>query len=98
MSNLIAIDIDSIPQHGNTIASFPNPATTQVTLTVTLDKYTNVNVQVYNSMGGVVLSRSVSGYPGTNQVTLPIANLPTGVYYIELQYGDTILRSKVQKL
>jgi hypothetical protein len=49
-------------------------------------------------MGGLVLTRTVSGYPGVNQITLPIANLPTGVYYIELQYGDTILRSKVQKL
>ena len=49
-------------------------------------------------MGGQVLSRSVTGYPGVNQITLPIANLPMGVYYIELQFGDTILRSKFQKL
>jgi hypothetical protein len=49
-------------------------------------------------MGGLVLSRSVSGYPGINQITLPIATLPKGVYYIELQYGDTTVRSKFQKL
>ncbi|HUB61142.1 MAG TPA: T9SS type A sorting domain-containing protein, partial [Puia sp.] len=76
----------------------PNPATSQVTLNVTLNEYTAVNIRVYNSMGTLVLSRSVSGYPGVNQITLPIANLPTGVYYIQLQFGSTILKSKIQKL
>jgi hypothetical protein len=94
-----AIHIDSVPKgSGHTITSYPNPATTQVNLTITLESYTNVDVRIYNSMGGLVLTQNVSGYPGVNQITLPIANLPTGVYYIELQYGDTILRSKVQKL
>ena len=94
-----AIHIDSVPNGaGRYIESYPNPATTQVTLYLTLTSYSTINVRVYTSMGGLVLTRTVSGYPGVNQITLPIANLPTGVYYIELQYGDTILRSKVQKL
>jgi hypothetical protein len=92
------VQIDSVPgPTGHYINSYPNPATTQVTLYVTLDEYTAVDIRVYNSMGGLVLSRSVSAYPGVNQITLPIANLPMGVYYIELQYGGTILRSKIQK-
>lgn len=93
------IHIDSVSgPSGQYINSYPNPATSQVTLNVTLDEYTAVDIQVYNSMGNLVQSRSVSGYPGVNQITLPIANLPKGVYYVELQYGGTILRSKFQKL
>jgi len=93
------VHIDSIPgPSGQYINSYPNPATTQVTLNVQLDEYTPVAIRIYNSMGGLVLSRSVSGYPGINQITLPIATLPKGVYYIELQYGDTTVRSKFQKL
>jgi hypothetical protein len=99
VSNGQYIHIDSIPgPQGNYITSYPNPATTQVSLSVTLDQYTTIEIRVYNSMGGQVLSRNLSGYPGVNQITLPIATLPIGVYYIELQYGGTILRSKVQKL
>ncbi|HEV3326536.1 MAG TPA: PKD domain-containing protein [Puia sp.] len=99
VSNGQYVQIDSVPgPHGHSINSYPNPATTQVTLNVTLDEYTTIDILVYNSMGGQVLSRSVSGYPGANQITLPIANLPIGVYYIQLQYDNTILKSKIQKL
>jgi len=93
------IRIDSVPpaQHGF-ITSYPNPATTQVNLAVSLDKAATIAIRVYNSMGSQVLSTTWTGYPGVNQVTLPIANLPIGVYYIQLQYGDTILKSKIQKL
>lgn len=93
------VHIDSVAApSGNFINSYPNPATTQVTLNVTLDKYTTVDIRVYNSVGGLVSSRSVSGYKGVNQITLPIANLPMGVYYTELEFGGSILRSKFQKL
>ncbi|HEV3411994.1 MAG TPA: PKD domain-containing protein [Puia sp.] len=99
VQNAQVIHIDSVPKsQGNYITSYPNPATAQVSLSVTLNSSAAVAIRVYNSMGGQVLSQSASGYPGVNQITVPIANLPIGVYYIELQYGNTILRSKVQKL
>lgn len=92
------VHIDSLPPtSGGFITSYPNPATTQVNLEVSLDKETSIAVRVYNSMGSQVLSTTLTGYPGTNQVTLPIANLPTGIYYVQLQYGNTIFKSKIQK-
>jgi PKD repeat protein len=93
------IHIDSLPGGpGGYITAYPNPATTQVGLTVSLTKAATIDIRVYNSMGNQVELRTVSGYPGENQITLPIANLPIGVYYIQLQYGNTILKSKIQKL
>ena len=93
------IHIDSLPGGpGGYITAYPNPATTQVGLTVSLTKAATIDIRVYNSMGNQVQLTTVSGYPGVNQVTLPIANLPIGVYYIQLQYGNTILKSKIQKL
>jgi hypothetical protein len=80
------------------ITSYPNPATNQVTLGLKLDSFTDISIRVFNSMGGLTLSRVQSGYPGNNQVTIPVADLPMGVYYIEVQYGNTIRRSKIQKL
>jgi hypothetical protein len=93
------IHIDSLPGGpGGYIMAYPNPATTQVGLTVSLTKAATIDIRIYNSMGNQVQLTTLSGYPGVNQVTLPIASLPIGVYYIQLQYGNTILKSKIQKL
>jgi len=69
-----------------------------VNLTVNLPSYTRVDIQINNSMGVLVSSRQVSGLPGANRITIPVSNLPTGLYYIEVQYGTTILQGKFQKL
>jgi hypothetical protein len=88
---------DSLLQ-GHFISSYPNPATSQANLVVTMDKAATIYTRVYSSMGGEILSTSQVGYPGSNSIVIPVANLPTGIYYVQLQYGNTILKSKIQKL
>ena len=66
---------------------------------VTLDKAATIYIRVYSSMGGEILSTSQPGYPGSNQIVIPVASLPTGIYYVQLQYGNTITKkSKIQKV
>jgi hypothetical protein len=99
VSNAQAVHIDSIAEPpGTFINSYPNPATTQSTLSVVLSSNATINVRIYNSMGGLTSSKIVAGSPGVNSIVVPVASLPIGIYYIEVQYGDTILRSKIQKL
>jgi hypothetical protein len=88
---------DSLLQ-GHFISSYPNPATSQANLVVTMDKAATIYIRVYSSMGSEVLSTSQAGYPGTNTIVIPVASLPTGIYYVQLQYGNTILKSKIQKI
>jgi Secretion system C-terminal sorting domain/PKD domain len=83
---------------GHFISSYPNPATSQANLLVTLDKAATIYIRVYSSMGSEILSTSQSGYPGSNQIVIPVASLPTGIYYVQLQYGNTVLKSKIQKI
>jgi hypothetical protein len=89
---------DSLRVPGNVISSYPNPATSQANLVVTMDKAATIYVRVYSSMGSEILSTTQSGYSGPNTIVIPVANLPTGIYYVQLQYGNTILKSKIQKL
>ena len=88
---------DSLLQ-GRFISSYPNPATSQANLVVTTDKPATIYIRVYSSMGSEILSTSQAGYPGSNPIVIPVASLPTGIYYVQLQYGNTILKSKIQKL
>ena len=89
---------DSLRSPGHFISSYPNPATSQANLVVTLDKTATIYVRVYNSMGSEILSTSQPGYPGSDTIVIPVADLPTGIYYVQLQYGNTVVKSKIQKI
>lgn len=80
------------------IRSYPNPAASQAGIDVSLAQPGMIYVHVYNSMGSPVYSTAVSGYTGANHLQIPLSNLQTGVYYIQVQYGNTVKRSKIQKL
>lgn len=80
------------------IRSYPNPAYSFTNVILKLDNPQMIYIRVYNSMGGQVETRTVSGYKGENIVTVPLGSLQAGIYYIELQYGNVIKRSRIQKL
>jgi len=89
--------IDSLPG-SSYIASYPNPAPGVSRLDVKLDQDNTIYINVYNSMGHLVLSKRVAGIKGMNQIVLPTADLPKGMYYVQIQYGNVSKRSKIQKL
>jgi len=92
-----SICIDSLPG-SSYIASYPNPASGESRLDLKLDQDNAIYINVFNSMGHLVLSKRVTGIRGLNQIVLPTADLPKGVYYVQIQYGNVSKRSKIQKL
>jgi hypothetical protein len=91
--------IDSLGNGGNNfITAYPNPAPGQTFLDVQLDEQHMININIFNSMGHMVLIRKQAGYAGMNHITLPTASLPKGIYYVQVQYGGITKRSKIQKL
>jgi hypothetical protein len=86
---------DSLPGYQ---PSYPNPATTTAHLDIRLNSSSMIYIRVYNSMGSQVKQISVSGYPGDNHLSVPIGGLQQGIYYIQIQYGNEIRRSRIQKL
>jgi len=94
-----SVCIDSLGSGGNNfITSYPNPAPSQSFIDVQLDQGHMINVNIFNSMGHLVIIRKQAGYAGMNHITLPTASLPKGIYYVQVQYGGTTKRSKIQKL
>ena len=62
----------------------PNPATEQITVAfVTLTEET-VRLQLLDVSGKLVLQQMVPASPGLNTVSLPVRQLPTGVYSLML--------------
>ena len=83
---------------GQSIPCFPNPAYSGTNLILRLNAAEMISIRVYNSMGSQVEMKTVAGMTGTNFVYVPLGSLQTGIYYIQLQYGNETRRSRVQKL
>ncbi len=100
----LQINIDSIQEiNGSPISvqelmTYPNPANNQVRLSIPLFANAPILVNVYTVSGKLIRSTQVQGVAGSNLVTLPVDNLPSGMYYIEIQTGNTISRSRFTKL
>ena len=83
---------------GQPIRCYPNPAFSETNVIIRLDKAEMIYIRVYNSMGSEVEQKTAAGFSGTNTVSVPLSALQTGIYYIQLQYGNEIKRSRIQKL
>ncbi len=83
---------------GQLIRSYPNPAYSVTNVVLRLDRAEMVYIRVYNSMGSQVEAKTFSGVTGTNIVSVPLGSLQAGIYTIQLQYGNEIKRSRIQKL
>lgn len=67
----------------------PNPASDQVRLYYDLPKAGTTNLTVLNTFGQTVLSKNnISGYHGLNDATLNVSNLSTGIYFLQLEFGE----------
>lgn len=82
----------------NFLSSYPNPVSGQVHMDLKTDRAEMIYIRVYNSMGSIVQTVAVSGIQGTNQLSLNVSGLQSGVYSIQIQYGSEIKRSRIQKL
>jgi hypothetical protein len=70
---------------------FPNPTTETVSFRVHLPASARVDVQLYNSVGSLVLERSAGwASAGEFETLLPVGTLPNGTYTVMLRAGQYI--------
>jgi flagellar hook assembly protein FlgD len=68
---------------------YPNPATEEATVLFNLDKSASVTINVYDALGRVVYTAPAQQMnSGTQQVTVPVATLASGVYNVVLSTGN----------
>jgi len=74
----------------------PNPFNPMTVISFKLPEATFVTLKVYNLIGQDVKTL-INGYEaaGLKSVTFSAGNLPSGLYFYRLQYGNTILQNKM---
>jgi hypothetical protein len=77
--------------HAETINLYPNPATSASSLKFGLVQAADVQVQVVNALGQVVLSQNPGRMGvGIHTIDLNVNNLPNGTYFVKLAAGNAL--------
>lgn len=78
--------------------AYPNPATSQVTVSAQLNGPTVIYGYIYNAQNTLVSRQTLSGYTGNNLMSFNIGQLPSGFYTIRLYYSGRSVTTRFQKL
>ena len=76
---------------------YPNPATINVTIDITLAENSKLDLTVMNCVGQTVYKTVVNGVAGSNKVNVDLNNLSNGIYFYQLKSANnkTITRKFV---
>ncbi len=75
----------------NQVTVYPNPVTDVLTIHLNNGGYDVL--RLLNNIGQVVANQSISG----NTMNINMANLPTGIYYLQLTGKDNTITQKIEK-
>ncbi len=80
----------------NSLNVYPNPSSGDVFVAFEVAKTNEVHLNVYNTLGQVILTEGASNFAGTYQSKLNLNNVAKGLYYIGITIGnDTHLEKMV---
>jgi len=80
------------------VRSYPNPVSENCMIEFDLDKPTRVSIQVYNSMGELLIEPKYQIIStGQHQVNLNLIGLKEGIYFCRVQLGSEVIVEKIVK-
>jgi len=95
--DLVLTGTNEVINSSNKLSIFPNPATNTVELSAWLQDH-DLKIQLVNSIGAVVKTVFEGTQPkGAYATSINIADLPQGIYFIEMKSGGETLVKKVVK-
>lgn len=87
--------IDETPAGISSLSVFPNPASTNATVSVNLEASSDVTVKVYNLVGAIVSNQVFAGTDGENNFDINTTDLENGQYILSVSLGDDVARTQI---
>ncbi len=76
------------------LSVFPNPAQNEVAINITLDKPTDIYLDILNSNGQIVFQNTEYLLDGQNSIQLDISIYKSGIYFLRMISTEGIVYSK----
>ena len=97
-SAIIYVERNCSPKTVSDISLFPNPATSQVTLNLTIFQTANISLEIYNSIGLLVKQIPVQTLEaGIQTIDVDIAGLAAGAYFFKNTVNNQVFISRFIK-
>jgi hypothetical protein len=84
--------VNEFTTHGKTITVYPNPAKVEIRLSG-LDKSNDGFLQIHDLTGRLVFAKKA----GSSEMIIPVENLNSGLYLIEIEYPDNTYYARFVK-
>ena len=81
----------------NEVIISPNPAHDKVTIQLAEASVGMENVSLFNLNGQLILEKKLSNNAYANKITLDIENIPSGIYYLKIEFDDEVISQKIVK-
>jgi hypothetical protein len=94
-SDLKAVNLNSISNGG--LRLMPNPGGNEVVLKYTCNSTEQGTISFFDQMGNEVLETELKCHAGTNAVQLDLSKLNSGIYFVVLNNGTEVYKSKFVK-
>jgi hypothetical protein len=92
---IVALIGTKAPNFELNCAISPNPATDFANINLNLEKAAEVQVQLFDALGRLVSTKSLSNQVGAINVNLPIGHLNQGMYFVKIQAGKAMATRKL---
>lgn len=77
---------------------YPNPANTLVSLIISgIEKPSNGTVKVFDLLGNLVSVNNLTLSAGNSQYKMDISDLSSGIYFVQLSIGNSVVSKKLVK-
>ena len=83
--------LDIVEDRDNEVNVYPNPSTDFTNVNLYLANNENITIKLYNSLGQIVKTDNKGLMSsGNHNIKINLDNLVEGLYFIELQIGNSI--------
>ncbi|MFL5752553.1 MAG: T9SS type A sorting domain-containing protein [Bacteroidia bacterium] len=89
------VGINEVHANIASIGNYPNPFSASTTIKIELVTGDDITVNVFNAVGQTVMSKSIKGIAGENNIEVSASNLSEGMYYYSVKVGSSVVTKKM---
>jgi len=91
----VTAGLDDLSQIDDLVQVYPNPATTNVSVSLQIKEQSEVTISVTDVAGKVISSKNYGQLNGASTININTSNTPAGVYFVNVKMNNAVTQKKI---